>query len=375
MVAIVIITHKRAEKLKRLLASLKRYTSQEHSIYVLDNGGTLDYTNFCFIIDMYKVKFFKSESNWYPGKARNFLFDQLENEKHVVTLDDDMIVAENWLNNLFKALKAIPQCAGASPRIIQASTNRIHSQGGYYKIKDNYYITFTEHFIRQPINTKSAPYVPCDWLASGCTLYPRAIVDEFRFDEDMPNMEDPLHSYEIKKAGHNLVSTPTSVITHSAGKTANAVMRINDALTKGICYFHQKTGLNPIKSWSMHTRLLRGAANDRAHTDRWLHYNKIKFGIIPGSIAKVGMELKKHERNSRTLQPVKTTRKKGSRTPIPRPSRPEQLAPEGTPEKRRPPLSYKQRHNAAYRPGAKNLPSPRKKPLPARYKHFRKMGG
>jgi len=375
MVAIVIITHRRAEKLKNLLASLARYTPHEHSIYVLDNGSTISYDNFCFILDSFKVKFFKSENNWYPSKARNFLFDRLEDEQYVVTIDDDMVVSKNWLSNLFKALEATPRCAGVSPRIIQASTNKIHSQGGYYKIKDNYYITFVEHFIRQPINTKSAPCVPCDWLASGCTLYPRATIDKFRFDENMPNMEDPLHSYEIKKAGYNLVSTPNSVITHSAGKTANAVMRTNDALTKGICYFHQKTGLNPIKSWSMHTRLLRGNANNRAHTDKWLHYNKIKFDIIPGDITKADVEMKKPERSYRTLQPVKVTKKKESQTPIPKPTRPKQPLPESISAKRKPPLSYKQRHNAAYRPGAKNLPRPRRKPLPARYKHFRKLGG
>lgn len=277
--AIVVITHNRPHKLRELLESIKKHTKYDHNIYVLDNAT--EQTGAAFIKNIkhgYNFNLFRSDDNLYPGKARNLLFEKLIDEDYVVTLDDDMLVTKNWLEPLLALYESTSMCAGVGPIIIQEGLKRVHSQGGYCVIDDKY-ITFKEHLRMQPYR-KLISELECDWLASGCSLYSREIIGKFRFNNDMPCMEDPAHSYDITRAGYKLMSTPKSVVMHTAGVPANRDMRNNNNLIKSICIFHEKYGLNPIKSWDMHTRLLRGHSDIDVVIEVWLLQNKVKFGVI-----------------------------------------------------------------------------------------------
>jgi len=273
--AIIIITHNRPKKVLSLLASIQRHTPQEHYIYLLDNGSTLSFNEAEQIKNDYSVNYFKTSKNLWPSKARNFLINKLNDEEFVVTIDDDMLVTPHWLDELYKLLISEEKAAGVCPRIIQQGLNKIHSQGGFYKIQNDF-IIFQEYYRMLPISASPTMILDCGWLPSGCSLYYREVLNKYKYDENMPNMEDPLHSYEIKQNNYKLYSTPYSVVIHTAGASANKYLRSNENITKSICYFHHKTGLNPIKSWSMHTRVLRG----RIDVDTWLYRNKIKLGLI-----------------------------------------------------------------------------------------------
>jgi len=361
-VAIIILTHNRADKLKKLLQTISNSTKEAHSIYILDNGSTLEYNTFNEIDDKYDLNFFRSTDNWYPSKARNYLFSKLENEEFVVTLDDDMMVTDGWLTELLKLVQTSDKCAGVSPRILQENKNKIHSQGGFYTISDNYFIIFQEYYRMQTPQRNENSVLKCDWLASGCSLYPRKIIDEFRYDENMPCMEDPLHSYEIKKAGYDLYSTSKSVVIHSAGKTANVAMRSNDNLIKGICYFHQKTGLNPIKSWSMHTRLMRGKTITHETIDLWLHYNKVKLSMVNGNLHDIKTKMNNANRHIKPINstPANFNRKVKSKPAI-------------EVDMKHLPLSQRRNPKAAYKPGSNSINDrPRKKPFPARYEYLKR---
>jgi len=275
---IIIITHKRPQKLWTLLNTIKTHTPEQHNIYILDNGATLNSKLIDKIKHEHGANIFTSKINLYPGQARNFLFDKLQDEACIVTLDDDMRVTKGWLTHLLELARRTSNCGGIAPRIIQEDGNVIHSQGGSYAIKDGY-ITFQEHFRMRP-HTKSDIELECDWLASGCSLYPRHIIEKFRFDENLPNMEDPVHSYDIKIAGYKLMSTAKSEVIHSKGLKANADLRSNENIIKSICYIHHKYNLNPIKSWSMDKRLFRGRKFIQARVDQWLTYHKAKLNII-----------------------------------------------------------------------------------------------
>jgi len=266
-IAIVIITHNREQKLKNLLDSIQKNTPETYNIYILDNGSK-------YPINIDKYKIYRTEKNLYPGQARNYLFNRLQDEKYVVTLDDDMIVTEGWLYNLLAVLLE-KNCAGVGARIIQESSNKIHSQGGYFEIQENF-IIFKEYYRRKPADFKKNITIECDWLASGCSLFKREITDKFKFDENLPNMEDPIHSYEIKKAGYKLYSTGKSVVIHTKGPTSNPNMRSKANLIKSICYIHQKYNLNPVLSWRMDSLL----NVKRYRIEHWLYHQKVRLGMI-----------------------------------------------------------------------------------------------
>lgn len=314
--AIVIITHKRAQKLYNLLNTIKMHTLELHSIYILDNGATLSSKLIDRIKHEHNANIFTSTINLYPGQARNFLFDKMQDEACVVTLDDDMRVTKSWLTYLLELARRTSNCGGIAPRIIQEDGNVIHSQGGSYKIKDGY-ITFLEHLRLRPY-TKSDIELECDWIASGCSLYPRHIIEKFRFDENLPNMEDPIHSYDIKTAGYKLMSTGKSEVIHSKGIKANADLRSNENIIKSICHIHHKYNLNPIKSWDMDRRLFRGRKLSQPRVDQWLTYHKARLNIISVDITTLTDPTK--PRPVRTKKEVHTVTSNIRKQPLEKPA-------------------------------------------------------
>jgi len=274
--AIIIITHNRADKLNRLLKSIDKYT-QNYNLYVLDNGtdNYQDINKLKQIKNSYSFSFFeRSDKNLFPGQARNALFDNVGNEELLVTLDDDMIVSNGWLDGLQWIIQQ--GYDGAGSRIIQESKNVIHSQGGFWT-RDGSYLTFKEHLRGKSI-TYNAPFLKCDWLPSGCSLYKSYIVKEFKYDSDLPNMEDPIHCYTLKQNGFKLASTDKCIVIHSHGTTANPQMRSKENLAKSIALIHHKYGFNVIKSWNMNNILLKHT--ERKYSDIWIYNQKVRFGII-----------------------------------------------------------------------------------------------
>ena len=259
-IAIVIITHNRPQKIISLLSDIEIYTTDEDfKVYILDNGTNTNTTLLRNAKERFnQYNWYHSPKNLWPGQARNLLFSHLQNEDYVVTLDDDIRLTSNWLQGLFYVIEKGYDAAGC--RIIQEARNVIHSQGGIYT-QDQEFVIFKEHLRLKQIYT-SAPLLECTWLPSGCSMYKREIIDKFKYDDSIPNMEDPIHGYLITKAGYKLASTDKSVVFHTKGPTANIKMRSIENIKYSVTQIYSKYHINVIKSWNMDKTLFKGRRNN-----------------------------------------------------------------------------------------------------------------
>ena len=110
--SIVIVAYGKKMLTDRLLRSIKKCTPEKHEVIVIDNASPDD-TSEWVISQFPDVRLIKSPVNLGYGRGAN-LGVQSSRGKQVVIMNSDIIVTENWLGPLLKALEN-PSVVIASP--------------------------------------------------------------------------------------------------------------------------------------------------------------------------------------------------------------------------------------------------------------------
>lgn len=105
-IAIVIAIYNRADELRELLLSLYSQTDRDFEVVVVDDGSEVDLQSVVKDFVSLKIQYFK-KANSGPGLSRNFGVKKT-NADWAIFLDSDVILPENYIENVKKNILNIP---------------------------------------------------------------------------------------------------------------------------------------------------------------------------------------------------------------------------------------------------------------------------
>ncbi|MGL6037460.1 MAG: glycosyltransferase [Soonwooa sp.] len=106
-ISIIIAIYNRRDELFELLNSLLRQTDKNFEIIVVDDGSQIDLSPTIKIFENQLDMHFYRKTNSGPGLTRNYGAKRAKNE-WLVFVDSDVIVEENYIENIKKDLNEIP---------------------------------------------------------------------------------------------------------------------------------------------------------------------------------------------------------------------------------------------------------------------------
>lgn len=216
-VDIIIPTWNNFQYLKTTIDSIRKNTPWPHTITVVNSGD--------YIPELSCVKVINSESRLHFSEAVNKGI-QNSNNSFVAILNDDLIVAENWLNNLmFEAMK--DNVGGVNP-FSNCDLGWLHHEKISVKLQDGQKLELVpgmrleqvQNFIPEIYKlSHSKEVTERKWLPYFCTVIPRHVINKVGLlDENFKSgCEDFNHSQKIISSGFKMLTTYDSVVFHFGG--------------------------------------------------------------------------------------------------------------------------------------------------------------
>ncbi|WP_300675467.1 glycosyltransferase [Soonwooa sp.] len=106
-ISIIIAIYNRRDELFELLNSLLRQTDKDFEIIVVDDGSKIDLSSTIKLFENQLDIHFYQKTNSGPGLSRNYGAKRAKND-WLVFVDSDVIVEENYIENIKKDLTEIP---------------------------------------------------------------------------------------------------------------------------------------------------------------------------------------------------------------------------------------------------------------------------
>lgn len=216
MMSIIILTYNRFDDTIRSIESIYNYTKLPFELIIFDNASS-DPRMKKYLNNLEKtknnVKIIFSQSNLGCSGGRKRAIDFAKGE-YIITLDSDISVTENWLENLLIRIDSDESIAAACAKVVFPD-GKIQYNGGEYKIENG--------FIRFSLmdGNKSATDLTtfiereCDWLPGGALIIKSQFIKKVSHrDEIAGAYEDNDYSLQIKNAGGRLVNCPLSEVIH-----------------------------------------------------------------------------------------------------------------------------------------------------------------
>lgn len=216
-VSIIILTHNRLDMTKECLESLAKYTTN-YQLIVVDNNssdGTVDYVRNRFP----QASFIKNDKNLGVSKGRNQGIRASACE-FLVLMDNDVIVKDGWLDELFGPIKNGNDISGIEAWRLDKNHAACHKC-----------VSQSESF---------------DYLGGACCLFKRKVFQQVGLlDEGFSPAyyEDPDICVRAKAAGMGLAWVPTHKINHREHSTlvfGQKDFNYNEALSKSYGRFAAK---------------------------------------------------------------------------------------------------------------------------------------
>ena len=239
--SIVILTYNNLEYNKSCIESIRRYTREGiYEIIVVDNqstDGTVDWLK-----EQKDLKIILNDRNLGFPKGCNQGIELADRDNDILLLNNDIVVAPNWLMNLKKCLYS-EKTIGAVGAITNSCSNNQAIPVKYKSIKEM--IDFAKS------NNISNP---SQWeerlrLVGFCMLIKSEVVRKVGLLDEIftpGNFEDDDYSFRIRKAGYKLMLCKDCFIHHygsaSFGKEGN---KFNDLLVINREKFIKKWGFDP----------------------------------------------------------------------------------------------------------------------------------
>ncbi|PLR90838.1 glycosyltransferase [Bacillus sp. T33-2] len=206
--SIIILTYNQLEYTKHCIESIRKYTTnQEYEIIVVDNEST-DGTVKWLKQQTSLIVQYNLENVGFPKGCNQGI--QLATGDNILLLNNDVIVTENWLENLLSALYADEKTGAVGP---------LTNSAAYYTSIPVTYTTIEEmHNFAKDFNVSNHDL----WeerlkLIGFCLLIKKKALDEVGFlDERFTpgNFEDDDISIRLRKGGYNLLLCHDTFIHH-----------------------------------------------------------------------------------------------------------------------------------------------------------------
>jgi GT2 family glycosyltransferase len=226
LVSILVLNYNGKKFLKECFDSILKSTYPNFEIALVDNNSSDDsvpYTEANYPM----VKIVQTHSNAGYSRAYNIAFKEAKG-KYYILLNNDVIVAENWLEPLVKVAEADLKIGALQPKI------RSMIDDGYFEyagasggFMDKYGYPFLRGRIFYTIERDQGQYDDESYVfwTSGAAMFVRAeaLEKSGNLDEDfVHHMEEIDLCWRLHLVDYRLKVIPDSVIYHFAGATIKA---------------------------------------------------------------------------------------------------------------------------------------------------------
>lgn len=215
-IAILILNFNGKKLLKNCIRSLMKIVSKEVDIYVIDNGsrdGSIQY-----VLEHFpSVTIFSLGCNLGFSRAYNLAVRTL-NYPYIVLLNNDTVVSDEWLGNLFRAIQEDPLTAAAGSKILLLDNKNIlnHAGAKITSIGGGYDIGLFDKDQK-----KYDKRYPVGAVCGASMMIKRDIFVKIGgFDEAFFSyFEDTDYCWRCLMYGYSILYVPRSVIYHEFGGT------------------------------------------------------------------------------------------------------------------------------------------------------------
>jgi GT2 family glycosyltransferase len=237
--SIVILTYNKLEYTKQCIESIREFTEKDsYELIVVDNNSTDETTN--WLKEQKDIKtIFNEDNKGFPKGCNQGI--ELATGDNVLLLNNDTVVAKNWLDNLITALYS-DETVGAVGPVTNNCSNAQSIAVPYNNIEEMK--VFAEIYNKSNSENWEHRLI----LIGFCLLVKKDVVDKIGLlDERFSpgNYEDDDYCFRITEAGYKLILCKDTFIHHygSVSFGADSITFNNLMFTNGI-KFKDKWGFN-----------------------------------------------------------------------------------------------------------------------------------
>jgi len=225
-IAIVVLNWNGKALLAEFLPTLVKYNHNDAQIYVADNASTDDSVLFVKT-NFPTIKIIQNEVNGGYAKGYNDALKELK-EPLLCLINSDVMVTENWLNEILVQFNKEPNTAAIQPKILAYKNPKYYeyagAAGGFL---DKYAYPFCAGRIFDTLEEDKRQYderKQIFWASGACLFIRKAVFDEVgAFDESyFAHQEEIDLCWRINNAGYGVWYNPKTTIYHLGGATLNS---------------------------------------------------------------------------------------------------------------------------------------------------------
>ncbi|MCM8830478.1 MAG: glycosyltransferase, partial [Candidatus Omnitrophica bacterium] len=253
-ISIVVLSFNKVEHTIRCIESIKNTIHCNYEIILFDNASnkeTIDILHSTFSKDP-RVKIIFSPKNLGCPRGRKKAITFADGD-YVITLDNDIVVTDGWIEELITRVEEDKYIAGACCKVIFPD-EKIQYNGGSFTVRDDFIEFSLIDAWKNAKELSTMRKVDCDWIPGGATLYKREIYEKIKICENYENAyEDNDFSLNVKKLGYKLVNCPTAKVIHNhiyydkksllSEKEYLQSRYNNEALKRSVITFYKRNGL------------------------------------------------------------------------------------------------------------------------------------
>ena len=212
LTSIIVITHNQAEYTRQCLESIAAHTPEPHEIIVVDNNSTDDTR--AYLKSLSQVHVIENETNLgFPAAVNQGI--RASKGRHILLLNNDVIVTPDWLGRLLNVLQRDPAIGLVGPVTNCAS--------GPQQVPVDYSDFAGLHdFARRCIQKYSGQTVPCQRLVGFCLLLRRDLINQIGLLDErfgIGNFEDDDYCRRALVAGFRAAIALDCFIHHFGSVT------------------------------------------------------------------------------------------------------------------------------------------------------------
>lgn len=231
IISIILVAYNPNTYIESCLNSIFNQGFKDYEVIAIDNTPNGEAA--AFIRNRYPdVALIENHKNVGPCRARNQGIAKTEGE-FILCLDDDVILDDDFLINIYKAIKSDRRLSAIQPKILMSDRKTIYSTGIYSSFSRRFYDIGSGIIDNGRFSQKRYVF----GASCAAVFYRRESLETIRqgreyFDEDLFYLfEDIDLSWRLRRIGWRILYYPDATCFHKSGASRN-----KDKLSQYLCF-------------------------------------------------------------------------------------------------------------------------------------------